>query len=59
MTSLVPAPSSLVAGEGAYALDAETRITAPDELSGTVAWRQSALRLATGLPLREGADLYI
>ncbi|MCU1527064.1 MAG: beta-N-acetylhexosaminidase [Frondihabitans sp.] len=55
MTSLVPAPSSLIAGSGEFVLDSATRIEAPESLSGTVVWLQGALRPATGLPLREAA----
>jgi hexosaminidase len=53
--SVIPAPVSLVPGEGAFRLDAGTRIQAPDELQATVGWLQSALRPATGLPFASTA----
>lgn len=50
--SVVPAPTSLTEGSGAFALDDRVRIVAADELARTVAWLQSVLRPATGLLLR-------
>ena len=49
--SVVPAPTSLTEGSGAFALDDRVRIVAADELARTVAWLQSVLRPATGLLL--------
>ncbi len=51
---LLPRVDQLTTASGAYRLDSATRVSAPDELAGTVAWLQSVLRPATGLPLREG-----
>jgi hexosaminidase len=51
---LLPRVDQLTRASGAYLLDAATRVSAPDELAGTVAWLQAALRPATGLPLRDG-----
>lgn len=48
---LLPRPISAVPGDGAFVLDASTRITAPGELAPTAHWLQSVLRPATGLPL--------
>ncbi|ROQ37489.1 hexosaminidase [Frondihabitans sp. PhB188] len=54
--SLVPRPSSLVEGTGSFALDARTRVVAPEALDGEAALLQAALRPSTGLPLKD-ADL--
>jgi hexosaminidase len=51
---LLPRVDQLTTASGAYLLDSATRVSAPDSLAGTVAWLQSVLRPATGLPLREG-----
>jgi hexosaminidase len=51
LPAVVPAPTSLTEGSGAFALDDRVRIVAPGELSRTVAWLQSVLRPATGLLL--------
>jgi hexosaminidase len=51
---LLPRVDQLTTASGAYLLDSATRVSAPDALAGTVAWLQSVLRPATGLPLREG-----
>jgi hexosaminidase len=51
LPAVVPAPTSLTEGSGAFALHDRVRIVAPGELSRTVAWLQSALRPATGLLL--------
>ncbi|GAA4673470.1 beta-N-acetylhexosaminidase [Frondihabitans cladoniiphilus] len=58
MTSLVPRPTSAAQTRGAFALDGETRIVAPESLGGVAVQLQNALRPATGLPFREsdGAD---
>jgi len=54
--SVIPAPVSLVPGQGSLPLDAGTRIQAPDALAATVAWLQSALRPATGFPFASTAE---
>jgi len=51
---LVPRVDELTRASGAFVLDPATRVSAPDELAGELAWLQGALRPATGLPLREG-----
>lgn len=53
--AIVPRPARLTRASGAFRLDEATRVSAPDELAGVVAWLQQALRPATGLPLREGS----
>jgi len=50
---LIPRPKSLETHEGVFVLDVHTRISAPEALSGVVAWLQGALRPATGLPFGE------
>ncbi|OUE25368.1 beta-N-acetylhexosaminidase [Clavibacter michiganensis] len=54
--AVIPAPVSLVVGEGAFRLEPGTRIQAPDALAATVAWLQSALRPATGFPFASAGD---
>jgi hexosaminidase len=54
MTALIPRPNSMSSASGEFVLDASTRISAPDELTGVASWLAGALRPATGLPLREG-----
>jgi hexosaminidase len=54
MTALIPRPNSMSSASGEFVLDASTRISAPDELTGVASWLAGALRPPTGLPLREG-----
>ena len=53
---LLPRPLSTTPGDGELVLDAATRLHAPEELWGVLAWLQGALRPATGLPLREADE---
>ncbi|GAB3256674.1 beta-N-acetylhexosaminidase [Kineosporia babensis] len=50
---LIPRPLESVYDEGELVLDRSTTLSAPDQLSGALAWLQQALRPATGLPLHE------
>ena len=53
---LIPRPTALSVGEGAFELTRVTRITAPAELAGAASWLQNALRPATGFPIDTGSD---
>ena len=53
-TALLPRPAELrELDEPGFRLEAATTFTAPDELRDEAEWLRSALRAATGLPLRE------
>ncbi|CAL9474163.1 Beta-hexosaminidase [Streptomyces sp. enrichment culture] len=57
MTELIPAPRSVVAGSGEVRLTAHSRLYSGDGTEGVGHWLRTALREATGLPLREGREL--
>ncbi|MEU2271735.1 beta-N-acetylhexosaminidase [Streptomyces olindensis] len=56
MTELIPAPRSVVAGEGELRLTAHSRLHAGTGTEGVGHWLRTVLRDATGLPLREGRE---
>ncbi|BCY09598.1 beta-N-acetylhexosaminidase [Actinoplanes sp. L3-i22] len=56
---LTPRPLALTTDEGELVLSSRSTLSAPDELSGVLAWLQQALRPATGLPFREADDATI
>ncbi len=53
---LIPRPITCTSSAGAFVLDAATRLCAPEELEGILAWLQGALRPATGLALPATVD---
>ncbi|CAM5743391.1 putative Beta-hexosaminidase [Streptomyces afghaniensis 772] len=56
MTELIPAPRSIVSGSGEVRLTAHSQLYADTGTQGVGHWLRTALRQATGLPLREGRE---
>ncbi|MFF5983666.1 beta-N-acetylhexosaminidase [Streptomyces olindensis] len=56
MTELIPAPRSVVAGDGELRLTAHSRLHAGPGTEDVGHWLRTVLREATGLPLREGRE---
>ena len=56
MTELIPVPRGVVAGSGEVRLTAHSQIYAGPGTEGVGSWLLTALRQATGLPLREGRE---
>ncbi|NYE93920.1 hexosaminidase [Psychromicrobium silvestre] len=56
MPTLLPRPNLFVPRTGYFQFTALTSVTAPDELNPVLFYLQSALRPASGFPLKEGQD---